>query len=202
MKKHIPVFALLLFSFSVFGQSSKKESLERYRQLVHTDTNQVKNGKQLHLANELSIDGFVTYYIEHGETKMTKKYGTLTLKQLYNDSLFTYYGSCSGNYLVGLIKVNTGDFKKLDLSMLNGDTIRTRFISEIVPLVDKQKVRRREAQSMAGTESRVFKYIYHEKENKILVIYKWKVTGDYIRIIKKTYTALYDLKSGALKAIH
>lgn len=196
MKQLLLLFCYLLFNGLINAQSPKKETLSFYKSIIKLDTNEIKDGKHLELARTFSIEEFVNYHLTNGKNQNTIKYGLVKILPIKKDSISTYFVKSYVYGVLDFFKVNTKDLNDIAYEGLNGDTLRKKFINEIVPEADKKKVERRSKGQMMFFENPVFTYSYIRNTKRILVKYRWKLNGDLgIRIINKTYTAEYDIAS-------
>lgn len=199
MKNAIILILLFLNSTFLFSQNSKKETTYFYKELSKVDINEVKEGKHLDLAKQFTVEKFITYYLDHGKVRDTKKNGIETIIQLYSDTMFTYFGKLCSYRLLDFFKVTTADLNNINLEKLDGNEIRERFIEQIIPLSDKEKVNRKENQCSSLYYNPQFTYQYRKTENEILITYQWKISCDFLyKIINNTYTAKLDLKNFTL----
>lgn len=196
MEKTLLLIFILLSTKCVLGQNSKKESTDFYRQISKLDTNEIKSGKHLDVAREYTIERFVSYYIEHGEIQNTKKYGTLIIQELYSDSSFRYYGRKYYYGLIDFFKVKISDVLNINLKNIKGTEIRSNFIDQIVPEIDKIKVAKKEKSCVSLYSNPQFIYEYKKETKGILITYKWKISCDFLyKIINKTYVASYHIET-------
>ncbi len=190
----IPILFIINYSF---GQSTKRETIDFYKAIHNLDTNDVKRGKNLELARHFPIEKFVAYYLENGKIEYNKKYGLLLISEFFVDTQFCYFGRTNSFGFIDFFKVNKADLTDINLQNLNGDVIRDKFITQIVPSKDKEKVKRKEKQCTSQYINPQFTYNYKEKTKEVEIIYKWKISCDFIyKIINKTYTANYNISKG------
>ncbi len=197
MNKLILLFFLLTLICCqlTIAQSSKKEIINRNRQILALDTLQIKNGKHLDLAETFSVEKFIEYYVENGG-KRNKKYGVLRIVELYKDSVYTYFGRKSVNNLFEFFKVLNNDLDGINYVALDGEALRDKFIAEIVPAKDKQHVKEKKCDT--GFHSSIFSYKYLRESKEIAISYKWKISCDFVyKIINKVYKATYSLNSSS-----
>ena len=135
----------------------------------------------------------MAYYIENGKEKFSKKYGSQYIDSLYNDSVFTYYVHRTQTYAIDFLKVRLTDIGNNYISDIDGSLIRKKFIDEIVPKGDKDRVEKKSKNCSMGSEYGNFDYYYDKKSRLIEVNYKWKITCDFIRVINKNYKSYYNL---------
>jgi hypothetical protein len=201
MKIRVILLLLFLHSSVSLSQNSKKEVSNYYKQLRKIDTFEVMQGKHLELAKLFTIEVFISYYLQHGKEIDTKKYGTHYFTQLYKDPNFTYFGEIYPYGLLDFFKVATTDLANINLDQLNGNEIRARFMEEIVPKNDKEKVKRRKKQcSYQFTDNPQFSYQYKKTEDCILITLNWNITCDFFfKTLNKKYMASLDLNSNQLK---
>jgi hypothetical protein len=117
---------------------------------------------------------------------------------LYSDSIYRYYIRRT-SYPIDFIKVKIDDIKDINVLDIDGKMIRQKFIDEIVPKRDKERVARKSNDCSMGSDYWDFKYKYEKKTRLVEVEYKWKVSCDFIRIIHKTYNATYSLDKKAFQ---
>lgn len=183
-----------MFNGLANAQSPKKETLSFYKSVSKLDTNEIKEGKHLEFARTFSVEEFIVYYLVNGKYRDTKKYRLETILPLHKDSSETYFVRKYYYGVLDFFKVNTKDLNEIHYEGLNGDTLRNKFIAEIVPESDKKKVERRSKGQMMFIENPNFAYFYNRITKRIIFKYKWKLNGDLgIRIINKTYKAEYDI---------
>lgn len=178
----------------VTGQS-KKESIQSYRDITRLDTADVKMGRHLEYAQAYSAKQYIEYHAKYGTTNLSKKWGATTIEQLYQDSTNTYFGRKGTYGLINFFRVNNGELKDLNYQEFDGNFLREKFIAEVVPETDKQKVERNQESSIEF-EHAAFKYNYLPETKSLEVTYRWKIRRDYVvSVINKTYKAVYDLNS-------
>jgi hypothetical protein len=85
------------------------------------------------------------------------------------------------------------DINDIDIAGIDGNLIRKRFLEEIIPIEDKQRVKRKSQQCASGTENADFDYMYDRNKREVEIKYKWKVTCDFFKVINKTYTSKYNI---------
>ena len=196
MKNIIITLCLLLNSFHVYSQNSKKEANTYYRELHKIDTNEVKSGQHLEMAELFTVESFISYYLEHGKICDSKKWGIETIRELYSDSTYIYFGTMYFYGLLKFVKVAILDLGSIDLSKLDGDTIREQFTQQIIPQTDKAKFNRRESMCMSIVERSQFTYNYQKEENSIFVSYRWKTSCELLfNIVNKKYIAKLSLNT-------
>lgn len=198
MKNIIILLFIILCSIVANSQNSKKETINYYKALYTIDTNEVKKGNHLEMAKKFNIETFISYYLEHGKVKDTKKYGIQNITKLFTNSEYTYFGLTYTYGFLDFFKVETNELTKIDLDRLEGNSIREQFIEQFVPQSDKDKVKRREYGCISNITNTNFSYNYLKISNEILITYKWKITCGFISIINKTYTAKLNLTNYTL----
>lgn len=198
MKKAIFAFVCCLVFAFAFGQTQKKTSTIFYK----LDITEVTLGKYLDKAREFSIEDFVIYYVEKGDTSYSKKYGTEIIAPVYKDAVFTYFGRKHNSSLLDFFKVKTSDLERMNLGNIDGAEIRKNFIEKIVPESDKQKVAKNEKMCSMGNYTGVYTYNYKKETKEILIKYKWRISCEFLfNIINKTYVALYNIETKTFKVI-
>lgn len=186
---------IILSNGHVMGQSSKKEAIQHFRDITRLDTSAIKMGKHLEYAQPYSVKQYVEYHAKYGTTDISKKWGTTIIEQLYQDSTYTYFGRKAMYGLINFFRVSTDELKGLNYQEFDGNFLREKFIAEIVPESDKQKVERNKDYSV-GFYTVDFKYNYLPETKSLEVTYRWKIRHDYVvSVINKTYKAVYDLNA-------
>jgi hypothetical protein len=61
-----------IITLNAYGQSVKKE-ISTYRQLKRLSVDSIKTGNYSALATELSIEDFMSFYIDHGKVNHSKR---------------------------------------------------------------------------------------------------------------------------------
>lgn len=187
MKKH---FTLILALVLISGISCIATA-----QRVIISPEKVKAGQQLELAKSYTLQQFISFYIEFGKQHTDKKYGTTYITVAYKNDQFTYFLRGANNYVVNFIKVSNTELAKTNYTLLEGDSIRKKFIAEIVPEKDKQKGNTFD-KCMMAYESGTFSYLFIEAANQLEVKYRWKVKCELVStLINKTYTARYNIST-------
>lgn len=196
-KKHTiktTLIGILTFtSLYAFGQSTKRETIDRHQQITSLSVDDIKSQQYAALAKELSIEDFMVYYIEYGKEKVSKKYGTEQIDSLYSDPEFTYYIHRTQSYPLDFIKIKTKDISNINISGIDGHLIRQKFIDEIIPEADKERVARKSKHCSMGTDHYDFTYTYDKHTRLLGMEHKWKITCDFSRVINKVYTSHYDI---------
>jgi hypothetical protein len=155
----------------------------------------VKTGQLLELALPYTLEQFINFYVEFGKQHTDKKYGTLYINQVYKDEQFTYFIRGTDHFALSFIKVQNSELAKTDYTVLDGDSIRKKFIDEIVPEKDKQKGNI-DNKCMTAYISATFHYQFIESNNQIEIQYKWKVKCEMVStLINKTYAARYNIST-------
>lgn len=190
---------ILSFSTNTFGQNSKKEGISRYKKLTSLTLNDLKTRSHSELARELSVENFMIYYIDNGKEKLSKKYGQESIDSIYHDSIYTYFVRWTSFYPIDFIKVSTNDIDGIIISDIDGNLIREKFLKEIIPNEDKEKVKRKSRECMSGTDYYDFEYSYNRQKKEVEIKYKWKVTCDFFKVINKTYSATYNISNKSFK---
>lgn len=194
-KIHWTILILALWSLNSSGQHSKKESINRNQNISSLTIDQISTQSYSDLARELSLEDFLVFYIENGKEKLSKKYGRETIDSVYRDSTHTYFVRQANSYPFDLIKVLSKDINDIDIAGIDGNLLRKRFLEEIVPGEDKQRVKRKSQLCSSGTENAEFDYLYDRNKRVVEIKYKWKVTCDFFKVINKTYTSKYNIDS-------
>ena len=192
-KIHWTILILALWSLHSSGQHSKKESINRYQKIASLTIAEIKTRSYSDLARELSLEDFLAFYIENGKERLSKKYGRETIDSVYRDSTYLYFVHQAQSYPFDLIKVLSKDINDIDIAGIDGNLLRKRFLEEIVPGEDKQRVKRKSQQCATGTENADFDYLYDRNKREVEIKYKWKVTCDFFKVINKTYTSKYNI---------
>lgn len=187
MKKH---FSLTLALIIISGISCIASA-----QKVIISPVKVKAGQQLELSQTYTLQQFINYYVEFGKQHTDKKYGTLYIREVYKDDNFSYFIRGTDDFTLAFIKVKNSELIKTDYTVLDGDSIRKKFIAEIVPEKDKQKGNT-DNKCLTAYVSAAFHYAYNESTNQLEVKYHWKVKCEMVStLINKTYTARYNIST-------
>ena len=164
-------------------------------QRVPISPEKVKSGQQLELAQIHTLQQFINYYVEFGKQHTDKKYGTLYIREVYKDDNFSYFIRGTDDFTLAFIKVKNSELIKTDYTVLDGDSIRKKFIAEIVPEKDKQKGNT-DNKCLTAYVSAAFHYAYIESTNQLEVKYHWKVKCEMVStLINTTYTAKYNIST-------
>ncbi|HTO17460.1 MAG TPA: hypothetical protein VLZ83_16965 [Edaphocola sp.] len=159
--KTIITIFLFISTFNSFGQGAKKETILRYKNLTSLSIDSLKTKSYSDLARELSIEEFMSFYIENGKEKISKKYGKEYIDSLYTDSIHTFYVQRASSYPIDFMKTKTSDMNNINISEIDGNLIRQQFIEEIVSYKDKERVKRRSKNCNMGYDYWEFKYSYN-----------------------------------------
>jgi hypothetical protein len=169
-------------------------------QRVIISPEKVKAGQQLELAKPFTLQQFISYYTEFGRRHTDLKYGTTYITEAYKDDQFTYFLRGRENYAISFFKVSNTELAKTNYTLLEGDSIRNKFIAEIVPEKDKQKGNT-DDKCMMAYESGTFSYLFIEASNQLEVKYHWKVKCELVStLINKTYLARYYISTQSFEA--
>lgn len=183
-------YILTLVLLSLSGISSFTTA-----QRVIISPEKVKAGQQLELAKPFTLQQFISYYTEFTRQHTDLKYGTTFITEAYKDEQFTYFLRGGENYAISFFKVYNTELAKTNYTLLEGDSIRKKFIKEIVPEKDKLKGKRVDNCWMSY-ESGTFSYLFIEATNQLEVKYHWKIKCELLgTIINKTYTARYNIST-------
>ena len=200
MKYIILLIPMIFIINCSLGQNTKKEKTNYYESIQKLDSNEVKNGENIEKAIHFPIEKFIAYYIENGVIEETKKYGVISIREFYIDTQFIYFGRTYINGFLDFFKVYKSDLSNINLLNLNGDTIRKKFIDQIVPNEDKVMVNQKKKQCSSQNINSKFTYNYKKQTNEVEIIYNWKISCDLIyKIINKTYYANYNINQGDFK---
>ncbi len=91
-------------------------------------------------------------------------------------------------------KVQQNDLIGINYEENDDKQLRKRFVDEIVPAADKEKVEKKGwgCTTFSGKQEFSFNYLKDTKE--IEITYEWKEVCDFVaRLINKTYTACYNI---------
>jgi len=149
--------------------------------------NDIKQGNYLGEASEITVDTFISLWIEN-ETPYKFDFN---LNKLYKDSIFTYFGKQTFKYQ-SFYKVRNENLYDIDYQSIIGDSIRKKFYYEIIPIEDKNK------QNKCSSAFIDFDYTYKyiKNENSIEVKCRYKVLCEFLfNIIKKDYSAKYNIEN-------
>lgn len=194
MKKALLILSFLFADCDTYAQNSKKESLHFYKSITKLDTSEIKQGNHLASARTFTIEEFVVYYIKQEKYQDTKDMGWLLITALYKDSSNTYFVRKNTFGIIDFFKVNTKDLNESDYEELDGKILREKFIAEIVPESDKEKVAKKSGNHMMMFENPKFTYTYNRYLKRILINYRWKLNGDFgIKVFNRTYNAVYEI---------
>ncbi len=198
----LSIFFTILINPS-FSQTSKKQMMDRYKQIVALPIEEIKNGKHSALAEAFTLDKFINFYIEYGKDHWDKKFGKTEIIEVYKDSLFFYFikqgNYIEGKYVVNFFKVSSKDLYNINYLLLEKDSLQKQFIREVIPQSDKDKVALRKKTSIYNytPESYTMKFEFLKESNRIKTTCKWEVDNLHtFKIFKKTYTSYYNLHAG------
>lgn len=191
-----------LISYESWGQNAKKESIAAFRAITRLDISEIKKGQHLEFAYLYPVKQFIEYTAEFGKRDTSKKWGPTTIEQVFRDSAFTYFvrANESGSPM-NFFRVKNDELTDLDYSEFDGKAVKDKFIAEVVPGSDKERVERKEKNIGMGFYRGGFRYNYQPETKLLEITYRWKITGDFQRIINKTYNAKYDLNTRQFKDI-
>lgn len=192
MKRQLPlIFCLLFFFIHASGQKSKKEAIQLNSLIYKTDTAEISKGYHLELASLYSVEQFAEFWIEHGEELLTKKYGPEKITRLYADSSFTYFGRLSGANLINFFKVGSDELSGFHYKEVDGEEIRNRFMAEVIPTAEREKVERKEKNCGMAVYSSEYTFKYLRESHAYAIRFKWKINCDFFNIVNKTYKSNY-----------
>lgn len=192
------IFVFLIANYvlcvTLFAQASKKAVDSSYSLLLYVNVAEVRLGKHLDLAKRYSLENFIEYYIRSGKESFTKKDGTLTIEELYKDSADVYFGHLYTWGMKNFFKVSNNDLNKVNYEEIDGKQLRKRFIDEVVPVADKERVEKKGWGCISFTGIEDFQYRYFRNTKEIEFVYHWKSTCDFVaKLINKTYNSRYNL---------
>lgn len=166
------IFTILIFLW-VTGQK-----------LINSDNKKVD--KRNSEPKEINVDTFLDLWLQNTSDPREPR-----LKEFKVDSTYTYFTRKRSSYKIKNMLLN-----KIDYKALEGDLIRNLFYTNVIPPVDREK------QKHCSTASINFdyqnKFLEHDQAIEITCLYKVKCEF-VIPIVKKSYVALYDLKTKALR---
>src|SRR5215211_1742887 len=120
--KILCTFMLILMLLpSIFGQNSKKESINRYHKAINLSIDKIKTQAYSNLARELLLENFMTYYIENGKQQISKKYGHETIDSVYQDSTYTYFLRHAQGYSIDFVKLLACEIADINLESIDGN---------------------------------------------------------------------------------
>ena len=186
---------ILPASYTLRGQTSKKQSTQYFRAIGHLDISEIKNGYHLEYAQLYPVKQFFEYMAEYGKTNMSKKLDMTTIEQVYRDSASTYFVRATVFEPVNFFRVKNEELENLNYSDFDGNAVRGKFMAEVIPASDKQRVEKEEEKPAMGFYRADFKYNYHPETRLLEITYRWKVSSDFKRVIKRTYHAKYDINA-------
>ncbi len=187
---------LLLLTNHTQAQSSKKAAIDQHEQISQLKHADIANGKYLNLAHPFTRKQFVEYYIANTNEIDNKKYSKLVISEVYKDSGFTYFVRevKNRNDVTDFFKVAAKDLQGIRYEQMNGNAIRDSFFKTIVPAADKAMAERKSKNCTTTYFNSDYTYLYIPETDQVEISFKWKISCDFIsRIIRKTYTARYDL---------
>lgn len=186
---------LLVCPYASMGQSSKKETISFYKQLLNTEASEVKKGQHLALAKEMSADRFVQYYLEKGKKVQDKKYGdNILFEELYRDSMFAYFGRVYAYGLIDFVKVSNEELPSKGFIALDGQELRERFIDKVIPQEDKKRVDQKGRNCTSSWDSQSFEYSYIKDMDVVEIKCHWRIRCDFIyKKIDKVYVSRYSI---------
>lgn len=192
MRKQLPlIICMLSFSVQAGSQQSKKEGIALNSLIGKLDTAEIHKGNHLELAKLYSAEQFAEFWIEHGEELFTKKFGQEKITRLYADSAYTYFAVLSGAYLLNFFKVASVDISGFHYSEVDGEEIRKRFMAEVIPAVEREKVERKEKNCGMAIYNSEYTYKYLRESHAFAISFKWKINCDFFNIVNKTYRSNY-----------
>lgn len=144
---------------------------------------EVQKGNQLDKIPEIKLDSFLRIWIQKTEDERG-----LSVRQLYKDSVFSYFWARWKSYY----KIQNKILLKVDYKSINGDSVRALFYDHIIPTADKKK----QEQCSTALIDFDFKYDFLEQYNTILIQCHYKVKCELlITVVSRDYVAKYDIKS-------
>lgn len=152
---------------------------------------EVRLGNHLTKAKEIDVDTFLIIWLEN---RQYVKFD-INLNELYQDSIFTYFGKQTFKYQ-NLYKVRNESLRGVDYKSIVGDYIRERFYYDIIPIGDRNK----QNNCTSASISIEYKYRFNKAENSIEIECHYKVLCEFfIRIINKDYKAKYDIENKTMR---
>lgn len=186
---------LLLLPMIAWGESGKKAAGKRFRQILSlADSNLMDNRA---LAQQLTGPEFVTWYLNDGSVHGFKRFHGAQIDSLGADDSFAYYAHTAGHFPFEFVKVRLIELGGVQLSTIDASELRLRFVNDVVPLADKNRLENSPFNS--GSERKKFSYALDAARQTIQISYKWTVKHDFASFLNRTYTATYDLASGSFR---
>lgn len=185
---------IILLPWKSLGQASKKEM--RYER-TKLQAEAVRQGQYLDRADRVPVEKFMEYYLEVGPQHYSKQYGQEYMNELYVDSQYIYFGHYAGPMMIKFVKVSREELAGINYNAIDGRVIRERFIKEIVPQADKDRVEKKDKACTMGYYFTEFSYKYLPATKEVEVSYRWKINCEFLyKIINKTYTSRYSFDTG------
>lgn len=176
---------LIIIAFSLLRCGTTKDFI---------DFKEIKQGNLLDKANEIELGYFLIVWIEN--TRQPKV--DFNLNELYKDSTFTYFGKQTFKYQ-NFYKIRNDYLIKVDYKSINGNSIRMKFIDEVIPQEDKKKVSSKSKNCTGTFISYDFNYRFIENDDQIEVLCHWKVKCEFLfNLINKEYRANYNITKSKL----
>ncbi len=185
----------ILISLESFAQTSKKEY---WAERAKLQPEIIQQGQYLDKADLVSVEKFMSYYLEVGPQRVTKQWNHEHMNELFADSSYIYFGHYAGYTMLRFWKVEKQALAGVSYKDIDGRVIRERFIKEIVPEDDKARVEKKEKSCTSSNIVAQFSYKYLQDARKVEISYRWKIGCDFLyKIINKTYTAHYSFDSNS-----
>ena len=183
------ILFVIIIAFSLLTCGTTKDLI---------DFKEVRQGYLLDKANEIELGDFLIIWIENTNFQPKVDFG---LNELFKDSTYTYFGKQTFKYQK-LYKIRNNYLIRVDYKSINGDFIRMKFLDEVIPQEDKNRVSRKMKNCTSSFTSYDYNYRYVESDDQIEIQCLWKVKCDFLyNLIKKEYRANYDItKSKFIKA--
>lgn len=193
------IFAILLaclLGSGVRAQPANRHVADQnyYRGSSGVNMADIRAGKQLQLAKELTVEEFMGIYLQQGKRSYHHKHEAyLIFDELYRDKVYTYFGIWKNNmYLIDFYKVASKDLEHIDVEALDGNALKQQFVEEVIPAADKVVETKK-----SGTNYRQYTFTYNKAFNRVDVVCKWMYRYRFFfsKDVEKVYAAKYNLQS-------
>jgi hypothetical protein len=195
MTKLIILFTLCFNSQIMFGQTSEHDTVKDIKWSYGLKIDEIKSKRFSELAKEITIEEFIQWYFQFGdETYSPKKFGKITTEHAYSDSYFVYIVRRTENFSINFFKIPSQDFDGINLSNLDWELIKNKFINTIIPLEDKVHMDNTCKTYQELSDNRYFEYKYFKDAKIIEIKYRLKLSCGGFTPFEKLYTSNYSIE--------
>lgn len=178
------------------AQSKKELRAEReahYYAVKALDTNELKKGMHLELAQRVDKEAFIEIFIRTNNVPSKKHGGYTYVKPVHESDSFRYFLNMANSVPLTLYKVSRTEIAKIDFSRLNRSIIDSQFDEQIIGEAAKgdNYYKKYDYTPLAYCSKIVITCEVNLLNNSGLGVGKFRI-----------FQAIYDIETGEMKKLH